>query len=33
MHHLRRMAFAWTREGGEDPRDIPAEPPPRAAAK
>ena len=33
MHHLRRMAFAWTREGGEEPRDIPAEPPPRAAAK
>lgn len=33
MHHLRRMAFAWTRKGNEEPLDTPVEPPPRAAAK
>lgn len=33
MHHLRRMAFAWTRKGSEEPLDIPAEPLARAAAK
>ena len=33
MHHLRRMAFAWTRKGSEGPLDLPAEPPPRSSAK